>query len=233
MRRCASLATTQMQRLSSVVVLLLYAMGMFSAEALAQEVPSAGLPESPRGWFWASIGIGYGSASAVCPACGEEGPQGGSTATVSLGFFPRADLRVGAQAMIWVDRGGIYSRREDKFYRTHLLVVALYSPWERFDGFVQMGAGFAAYNAYDQYRPVRRDAQGNDLPSQVHGEGPGFMAGMGYDARIGTEFLLSPTLQYTYGFLGGLVLNSVQSVDGQGSMHQLGISLMLTFRPAR
>jgi hypothetical protein len=217
-----------------LVILLLSAQGVCSARPLAQEIPAEGPPDSSRtgGWFWAGIGIGYGSASAVCPACGENGPQGGSTATVSVGFYARQDLRVGAQAMIWVDGGGVYSRREDKFYRTQLLFVALYYPWEKFDGFVQAGAGFAAYNAYDQYRPVRQDAQGNDLPSQVHGEGPGFMAGVGYDVRIGTEFLLSPTLHYTYGFLGGLVLNSVRSVDGQGSMHQLGISLILTFRPA-
>jgi hypothetical protein len=149
-----------------------------------------------------------------------------------VGISPRKDLWVGIQAMIWINGGGVFSRREDKFYRTQLLLVALYYPWEKFDGFVQAGAGFAAYNAYDQYRPVRQDAQGNDLPSQVHGEGPGFLAGMGYDVRIGAELQLSPTLNYMYGLLGGLVLNSVRSVDGKGSMHQLGISLMLTYRPA-
>ena len=189
--------------------------------------------QSPAGLrFWIGLELGYGFASPVCAACGEEGPQGGTTANVLLGFIFGGNLALGLQASLWVDGAGIYEKRDDKIYRTNFMAIAGYYPWDEDPWFAKVGFGFSVYNAYNRYEPARLDPAGNELPSQVHGEGGGVLVGIGYDIPLAEEFVLSPTLTYFYGSLGPLVLDNTRAIGEQSPMNLIELNLAFAFRSA-
>ncbi len=180
--------------------------------------------------FWIGVGLGYGSATAVCTSCGENGLQSGTTANVHLGFGLNRQLLLGLQASIWINDGGIYHSREDNIYRTHLMIMAQYYPWVYSHFFGRLGAGLSVYNAYNRFQPRMQDANGNDLPSLVHTDGPGVSVAVGYDFGVAGDLVLSPVLSYSYAHLGDLVLNDTRVLAGNKPLQLLELNLGLMFR---
>lgn|GEM_PF-5238845 len=175
--------------------------------------------------FWIGGGFGYGSADKVCPDCDETERPGGSTFQGALGFALTPRILIGLETAIWVDGWGLWNSSGRKIYSNHLLLMSYWYPLKRSRLFAKFGAGLSSYTAYDRYVPYT-----NFLPSEVHGEGLGMAAGLGYDLKISRRLCISPTVAYFYGFLGDLELNNSSVIAANGRLSLVTINAALTFR---
>jgi hypothetical protein len=212
-------------------LLVLLLSGLVSVSTFAQYNEPSARDSSSIG-FWIGLGLGYGTTSAVCLSCGENGQQGASTGSVQLGFRIGKDILIGVRASMAVDGWGLYNNtREDKIYRNHLMVVGSYY-FHAHQGFWgELGVGLSSYSAYNRYQPPGDSVAYASPASLVHAEGPGFLIALGYDFPISAELSLGPTLEYTHGQLGSFTLSETQTLSEKSSLNILGLSLVMTFHP--
>ncbi len=174
--------------------------------------------------FWIGGGFGYGSAGRVCEACDEARHPDGSTFQGALGFALNRRFLIGLETALWVNGWGGFNSKGKKIYRNHLMLMTYWYPFDRAGLFTKFGAGLSSYTAYDRYIPYT-----NFLPSEVHGEGLGLAAGIGYDWKVARQLYISPAITYFYGNLGDLVLNNSSKVAANRKLNLVAFNAALTF----
>lgn len=198
----------------------------------AQFVPSDAQTVDPRPdrpfVFWIGGGFGYGSAERICSVCDESRHPGGSSFQGRLGFALNRRLLLGLEAAVWINGWGIWSPKEvsigRKIYRNHFLLVSYLYPLRHTRLFAKLGAGFSSFTAYDRYLPY-----GDSIPSEIHGDGPGLAAGVGYDFKITRQLFISPSMTYYYGILGDLTLNDRIKIASNRRLKLIDFNLAVTF----
>jgi hypothetical protein len=154
---------------------------------------SAQHPQTREG-FWISFGFGYGSASLKCDRCADT-TVGGVTGFVRLGGMLNRHLLLGGEIDGWTHN---YSPGTETL--GSVTAALYYYPKPASGFFVKGGLGFSDY---------RFSYQGT-----VSGVGGGFVAGLGYDIRVGRMFSITPTGDLWYGSVGDL--KSAGSVTATG-----------------
>ena len=164
----------------------------------AAQVASAQEPE-PRHGFWAALGLGYGANSLSCSGdCAFNDQAKGSAATVALkmGGTPKSTLRLGGEVNLWVkDVSGVTESVGN------ISAVAYLYPSPRSGFFVKGGVGLASFQL----------SQNNSTASA---DGPGFLAGLGYDIRLSRKIALTPIANVYFGSDGDLKDGSTVVIPG-------------------
>jgi hypothetical protein len=156
-------------------------------------------PQTREG-FWISFGLGYGSAHEhPCDRCADT-TVGGLTAFLRLGGTLSRHLLIGGEVDVW---GHDYSPGTETLGS---LIAALYYYPKAVGGlFLKGGLGFATYRFSHQ--------------GAVTGAGPGFVAGLGYDIRVGRKFSITPLGDLWYGKVGDV--KSGGALLGTGEHHTI------------
>jgi len=159
----------------------LVAIVMFGSSTLA----FAGHPQKREG-FWIGAGFGCGSASfsADCDDCGSD-REDSFTGHFRLGGTLSERVLLGAETNVWV-------KEEDDTTLTlgSVTGTVTFYPVATSGFFLKGGLGFSLVD-------VTIDLGSSDISTNKSGWG--FLAGIGYDLRVGGNFSLSPTINYWYG----------------------------------
>lgn len=154
----------------------------------AVQFASAQEPDARHG-FWAALGLGYGANSLSCSGgCdfNSEAKGGATTVALKMGGTPKSTLRLGGEVNLWVkDVSGVTESVGN------ISAVAYLYPSPRSGFFVKGGVGLASFQL----------SQGNSTASA---DGPGFLAGLGYDIRLSRKIALTPVANVYYGHDGDL-----------------------------
>jgi hypothetical protein len=165
---------------------------LFSARAThAQGIADGGIgrPHTREG-FW--IGLGLGAGSLGCEDCDDRETSWSGNFKLGGTINPRF--------LLGVETNGWY-KSETGVTLTYgnLSAVGYFYPSELSGFYFKAGAGFANLR-------VEVDDFGNDSES-----GPGGVAGLGYDVRVGNNFSLTPYLNFMMGSFNGSTANVVQA----------------------
>lgn len=187
--------------------------------------------------FFIGLDAGGGLASPVCASCQENGPQAGTTGSVFIGFGNGRDLLIGLQPSIWAGEWGMWQSpdlsdpSQGEVVRANFMAFASWYPSRRPGWNLRGGAGWSLFRASNRFTPPLKDLRGNDLVSQVIAEGPGLMAGGGFDFRVARKLFLTFTLSYFYGHLGTLVLDVLDDLHVRRDLHVVELNVGFMFRP--
>ena len=158
-----------------------------------------------REGFWFGIGGGAGRAEVTCDDCDDEGGETGGSGYVKAGWTLNPRVLVGGELNVW-------TRREDlgdtdawlTMYNASATVT--FYPSATAGLFVKGGAGVAYLDTDVQ------GGRGSNITIDL-GSGPGFIAGAGYDIRLG-RVALTPALNYWRGHIGTIVGRGVSVASG-------------------
>lgn len=176
----------------------------------AAQLASAQEPYERHG-FWAALGLGYGANSLSCSSgCSfnSDAKGGGATIALKMGGTPKPTLRVGGEVNLWVkDVNGM-----TESVGNISGVVYLY-PSARSGFFLKGGVGLASFQL----------SQGN---STVSADGPGLLAGLGYDIRLSRKLALTPIANVYFGHDGDLKDGSSVVIPGiKHTIFDFGLSV--------
>jgi len=154
---------------------------------------SAQHPQTREG-FWISFGLGYGSAHMRCDRGCADTTVGGVTGFVRLGGTLNRHLLLGGEIDGWTHN----------YPGTDLLgsitAALYYYPRPASGFFVKGGLGLSDYWFSNQ--------------GTVSGVGGGFVAGLGYDIRVGRMFSITPTGDFSYGSVGDVKSGGLVKATG-------------------
>jgi outer membrane protein with beta-barrel domain len=155
--------------------------------ALGATASRAQHPQTREG-FWINFGFGYGSAfERPCDnGCSDTSFLGGATAFVRLGGTVSRNVLIGGEVDAWTHD---YSPGAETL--GSVTAALYYYPNPTGGLFVKGGVGFSDYDL---------SVSGSSLT----GVGMGFVAGLGYDARIGRNVSITPVGDFWYGSVGDL-----------------------------
>ena len=160
---------------------------------------------------WASVALGYGSASVSCDSC--RGPhRGGLDGLLGLGGTLNPHLRVGATWGLWTT--GVDSIRDAGI--TTFTASLYYYPSARTGGWVDVGLGVS------DYRVVKGQHNVFPFPTEqstyAAGTGEGVEVGFGYEFPHTGSIAFAPHIQYAYGIVGQLH-NNIGGMTVQMDVH--------------
>lgn len=172
-----------MRRFSLVVCLV--ALAVYASPAQAQ-----GRPQTREGFF---IGFGLGWGSLGCSDCSGE-RESGFSGYLKLGGTVNEKLLLGFESNGWVkDQNGV------TLSQGNASAVAYVYPTPDSGFFVKGGFGLSTLD-------LSVSGFGNASDT-----GFGVIAGLGYDARVGTNFSLTPYGNFVYGSFDGGSTNVFQA----------------------
>jgi hypothetical protein len=188
---------------------------VFGALAVTQTAAWAQTHPQTRSGFWLSTGLGYGSANASFEGDEGGGRDGALTAHLRLGGKIGERTLLGCETNVW-------TRPETEATVTlgNVSAALYFYPVPGSGFFVKAGAGFGT-----------ADFTFKTLDQTASGMGPGFIAGAGYDYRIGKNVSLTPMATYYLGWPGELKLgNGEGATVTTGFKHNvLEVGLGITF----
>lgn len=153
---------------------------MGSAVSLA----AAQHPQVRKG-FWIGFGLGYGSSNVSCDGCPSTSRESSGSAFIKLGGTMSDKVLLGGEINAW-------SKSESGLTADlgNVSFAAYFYPQPKSGFFVKGGVGFATTRLHDG--------------GTAEATGFGFLAGLGYDIRVGTNISITPVANYYIGFDGDL-----------------------------
>jgi outer membrane protein with beta-barrel domain len=136
-----------------------------------------------RDGFWIGFGLGYGSANISCDNCTSGPATGGVTGFVKLGGTPSRNVLIGGAINGWSHSSGGATETMG-----NVTGSIYYYPAVTSGLFLTGGVGFSNYSV--------------DTSPSVDATGWGFVAGVGYDIRVGRNVSLTPVVNLVFGALG-------------------------------
>lgn len=161
--------------------------------ALWTGVPSAAVAQTREGFYF-GLGGGIGSATASCDQCGddEDDRKNGGSGYVKAGWALSPHVAIGGELNVWARREDVADREAWLYMYNASATVTLY-PSATSGLFVTGGAGVAYLDT---------DLEVLDRVFELElGRGPGFVAGIGYDIRVG-RIAITPALNVWGGRIG-------------------------------
>ena len=163
-----------------------------------------GKPQTRQG-FGISFGLGSGSAGISCDGCNSD-RDNGSSGYLRIGGLVRPNLFVAGESNGW-----LHSEAGTDVMISFISAVAQWYPSVAKGWYAKGGLGMSMYSASDGT---------NDLTSSA----PAITLGGGYDWRLGTNFSLTPFVNYLYGMEGDVKANGTSTGTKFGSnVFQLGV----------
>ncbi len=163
--------------------------------------------EAPyREGFWIGFGLGWGSASISCSACGSTQRLGSSAATLRMGGTLTRQLLLGGEVNAWShDASGVTETVGD------MSAALYYYPSARGTFFIKGGVGIAVYDA-------------NTSPT-LESEGLGVNVGVGFDWYLFRKFSLTPYASFLTALGGNLKVGGTDTgVAVKPNLFQLGVA---------
>lgn len=201
--------------------LLLAAASFQSADAQRRRGLVDITPSSDRHGFWMNLGLGAGTESSKFD--GEDGYTDGLTKptfSFRIGGTVNPNLRLGVEVAGWADRHYDDTLQDDvTSYLAGLMLIGQVYPSRKAGFFVKGGLGVTR---------VGEDIYG---PGDLHEDGFGWTAGLGYEIRLSRSLYLTPTVD--------LLQHRSQVRDGGGvvqpALHDRLVSfgVALTIQPGR
>ena len=177
--------------------------------ALAVGIATPLVAQEPhiRSGFWVGLAATLGFAHPTCDGCGSRDWKDGYGLTLKLGLTLSQNFLVGIEFNDW--------RREDSDVTTTMgngNVVLYFYPSATGRLFVKGGGGASIFEA-------------SGSPG-LSGLGWGWTAGVGYDIRAGSNFSLTPVVNFWYGHVGDLDQDGGTVITGwKQSVIELGLGL--------
>jgi hypothetical protein len=141
-----------------------------------------------RDGFWIGFGFGYGSASLSCGSgCSfsDRAKGGGATGFLKLGGTLSPKVLLGGDVTVWVkDVSGTTEEAGNVSFAVY------YYPAPASGFFLKGGAGFGSFMLHDG--------------GSAEAGGPGLVAGLGYDIRVGRNISITPVGNFYFGSDGDL-----------------------------
>ena len=150
-------------------------------------------PQTREG-FWIGFGFGYGSADLKSPtldSLGATGREGGATGFVKLGGTLSKSVLLGGEVNAWVKSvSGVTTTLGN------VSAAAYFYPAPQTGFFLKGGVGYGS---------TRVSNSGSATAS-----GFGFVAGVGYDVRVGANVSLTPVANFYFGSDGDMTENGTK-----------------------
>jgi opacity protein-like surface antigen len=162
--------------------------------ALFGAVPAWAGHSQEREGFWIGFGAGYGSASIdfdcdFCDVAGD-GREGSVTGFLKLGGTLNESVLLGVETNAWSkDQGGA------RITLGNVSGTVTFYPSASSGFFLKAGAGVSYVDTgFDE----------GSLSVSLSKTGFGFLAGVGYDLRVGRNVSITPSVNYYYGKPGDI-----------------------------
>ena len=168
-------------------------------------------PQVRKG-FWIGFGIGYGSVDISCNGCGSASRQGGATGFLKLGGTLSPSLLLGGEVNAWSKTEG-----DETVTLGNVSAVLYYYPALASGFFLRGGVGLS-----DVQDKVTGD-------QSITGTGAGFVAGVGYDLRVGRNVSITPVANFLYGAIGELSQGGASSSGLGWKQNYFEFGLGVTF----
>ena len=168
-------------------------------------------PQTREG-FWIGFGFGYGSSDLKSPtldSLGATAREGGATGFVKLGGTLSKSVLLGGEVNAWVKSEGGAT-----FTIGNVSAAAYFYPAPQTGFFLKGGVGYGS---------VRFSNSGSATAS-----GFGFVAGVGYDIRVGGNISLTPVANFYFGSDGDMTENGTK-VFSSVKHNVLDFGLGITF----
>jgi len=147
-------------------------------------VASAQHPQVRKG-FWIGFGFGYGSSNVSCDSCGSASRESGGTGFIKLGGTVSDKVLLGGEINAWTkSSGGVTADLGNVSF------AAYFYPQPKSGFFVKGGVGFATTRLHNS--------------GTADANGYGFVMGLGYDIRVGTNISITPVANFYFGSDGDL-----------------------------
>jgi hypothetical protein len=151
---------------------------------LAATVAAAQHPQVRQG-FWIGFGFGYGSSNVSCDGCGSSSRESGGAGFVKLGGTLSDKVLLGGEINAWTkSSGGLTAELGNVSFAGYLY------PQPKSGFFVKGGVGFASTRLHNS--------------GTASATGFGFVVGLGYDIRVGTNISITPVGNFYFGSDGDL-----------------------------
>ena len=158
-----------------------------AAVALALMGASVGAAQHPqvRQGFWIGFGFGYGSSNVSCDGCPSAGRESGGAGFIKLGGTLNDKWLLGGEINAWTkSSGGVTADLGNVSFAAYLY------PRPKSGFFVKGGVGFATTRLHNS--------------GTADANGYGFVLGLGYDIRVGTNISITPVGNFYFGSDGDL-----------------------------
>ena len=165
-------------------------------------------PQTREG-FWIGFGFGYGSAKPSCDGCGTLDSRGGFTGFLKLGGTLSKRVLLGGEVNAWTKAD---SGVTDQLGNVSAAVY--YYPAVSSGFFLKGGVGFSSFREMDG--------------ATADGTGVGFVAGLGYDVRVGGNISITPVGNFYFGSVGDLKVSGATNSTGW-KQHVFDFGLGITF----
>jgi hypothetical protein len=151
---------------------------------LGVSVVAAQKPQIRNG-FWIGFGFGYGSSNVSCDGCGSSNREGGATGFLKMGGTLSEKVLLGGEVNAWTkSSNGVTADLGNVSFAAYLY------PQPKSGFFVKGGVGFATTRLHNS--------------GSADANGFGFVAGLGYDIRVGTNISITPVGNFYFGSDGDL-----------------------------
>jgi hypothetical protein len=145
-----------------------------------------------RQGFWVGGGMGYGSMGISCEGCPDFDREGGLSGYAKLGGTLRQNILLGVETNGWrKSEGGA------TITMGNLSGAAYWYPMATNGLFIKGGVGYSIMSA-------------DDGTTSADDSGFGFLAGLGYDVRVGRNLSITPVANWFRGGYDGLSANVLQ-----------------------
>jgi Outer membrane protein beta-barrel domain len=145
-----------------------------------------------RDGFWVGGGLGYGSFGLSCDICDGLGRTGGLSGYAKLGGTLRQNILLGVETNGWTKSEGGAT-----ITMGNLSGAAYWYPMATNGLFVKGGVGYSVMSA-------------DDGSTSANDSGFGFLAGLGYDVRVGRNLSMTPVMNWFRGGYDGISANVIQ-----------------------
>ena len=165
-------------------------------------------PQTREG-FWIGFGFGYGSEKPSCDSCGTIDSKSGFTGFIKLGGTLSKQVLLGGEINAWTKSD---SGVTDQLGNVSAAVY--YYPAVKSGFFLKGGVGFSTFRESNN--------------ATADGTGVGFLAGLGYDVRVGRNVSLTPVANFYWGAVGDIKSNGTTLLTGW-KQHVFDFGLGITF----
>ena len=165
-----------------VALRTLTAVSMFSAVAVS--AVAAQHPQVRNG-FWIGFGFGYGSSNVSCDGWPSGSRESGGAGFIKLGGTLNDKVLLGGEINAWTkSESGVTADLGNVSFAGYLY------PQPKSGFFVKGGVGFATTRLHNS--------------GTAEASGFGFVLGLGYDIRVGTNISITPVGNFYFGSDGDL-----------------------------